>query len=222
MTGLKIMINLTPAESIRELNYRLQSANDYDSAALLTNIAIALDNLQDEAEEAKDALFSIINEKINNIIESQIDYEENHKDSHNNYWDMLGDDYAYNNRQKELVDFCENQEIDLTNVDIEALENYLIDNAKSGAVCGYSNQSYHDKFVLGCFRFGELEIQIDYSDIGDFFNEKMAQHMRDNNLFENYYGSPYDDYALFYHSSDNVLKFFVTTDDIKQAIELIA
>lgn len=222
------MQNLTLSETIRELNYKLQLENRFQFTSLFNTIATALDTLQDEkqelekqaelAEECKSALFAIINGKINSIVSSSVDYNENHKDSHGNYAELIADDYVYCNRQKELIAFCVENEIDLTDVDIEKLENNLISDCKSQCVNQWANGTYYDKFVLACFAFGEHEIQVDFESINESVTPEIMTYMKENNLFDDHCSSLDTDSGLFYQPSDNVLEFYVTLETIKDYI----
>jgi len=222
------MQNLTLSETIRELNYRLQSANDYNSLDLLAKIENDLESLQDEkqelkkqaelAEGCKEALFKIINEKINSIVSSSVDYNENHEDSHGNYAHCIGDDYNYCNRQKEFISFCAENDIDLTDIDIEQLENNLISDYQSQCVNQWASGTYYDKFVLACFAFGEHEIQVDFDAVGEGVTPEIMTYMKENRLFDIYCGSLDNTSGLFYQSSDHVLEFYVTLETIKDYI----
>lgn len=222
------MLNLTLSETIRELNYKLQSENDYDSAILLSTIVTALESLQDEKEElekqaelaeaCKDALFALINEKIDLYVASCVDYNENHTDSHDNYAGMVADDYIYTKRQKNLIAFCAENSLDLSCVDIEKLENSLFDNMQSEAVHQFCDRPYYNKFVLACFPFGEHEIQVGFESIGDSVSFEIMNYMKENNLFNACCGSLDNTGGLFYESSSNVLEFYITLESIKTIV----
>jgi hypothetical protein len=220
------MQNLTLSETITELLY--QTGLNPTSYPLMCNLAAMVIALQDEkqelekqaelAEECKGALFKIINEKINAIVSSSVDYNENHEDSHGNYAELIADDYVYCNRQKELIAFCAENDIDLTAIDIEQLENSLISDYQSQKVNQYHSGTYHDKFVLARFAFTEHEIQVDFDSIGESITPEIMAYMKENNLFDACCGSLDNTSGIFYESSDNCVEFYVTLDQIKQII----
>jgi hypothetical protein len=224
------MQNLTLSELVIELDYQASTGKDlHPLIKQLESMAWQLSDEKEElakqaelAEECKEALFNIIDQKIIELVSSSVDYNENHIDSHGSYADMVADNYVYNNRQKELISFCAENDIDLSSVDIEQLENKLFDIMQGQAAHQFCSRPYHDKFILGCFAFGEHEIQVEFDQIGDCVTLEIMQHMKDNNLFDAHCGSLDNTSGLFYQSSDNCLEFYVTLDIIKACIATLA
>lgn len=215
------MLNLTLEETIHALNNG-QVLPTSHVLSVLESLLDEKEQLEEEATlatECKEVLFSIIDSKITDIVNSQVEYNENYTDSHGNYAELVADNYVYCNRQDELVEFCNDNNIDLSNVNIETLENELFDIMKGEAVHQFCGRPYFDKFLLACFAFGEHEIRVDFDQIGDHITYEIMQYMKSNNLFSEHCGSLGEDSALFYQPSDNVLEFSVTIEQIKNTVK---
>lgn len=106
----------------------------------------------------------IVIEKAQAIVESRLEYEETHIDAGDAYAHLASEgDFDYHNGESRLVEYCQEMGIDLTGVEIDRLAEDVIFWSRM--------QTEHDNdpdkpFLVASYQIGEIEIQVDSSEIG--------------------------------------------------------
>jgi hypothetical protein len=215
------MFNLTTQEIINGLDNGQTFPNQLLAEALQAAIddTSKLDELQEETDDLYDIVKLCLNSQINAIIETSYLYNTGHTDAADGYSHCVGDDYMYNNRQTELVAFCEENNIDLTGIDIEKLENELLGDFQWLSSHIYSGAAYYDKFVLACFHVGEIETQIDFDSVTGL-DKAILTKLKDNNDLDYHCGNIDNDSALFYQDTDTVWEAYVSIETIREYIAI--
>lgn len=215
------MFNLTTQEIINGLDNGQTFPNQLLAEALQAAIddTSKLDELQEETDGLYDIVKLCLNSQINDVIEASYLYNTGHTDAADAYSPCVGDNYVYNNRQAELIAFCEENNVDLTGIDIEKLENELLGDFQWLSSHIYSGGNYYDKFVLACFRVGEIETQIDFDSITGL-DRSILTKLKDNNDLDYHCGGIDNDSALFYQATDTVWEAYVSVETIRGYIAI--
>lgn len=210
------MFNLTPQEIISGLDNGQLFPNQLLAEVLQAAIddTIKLDELQEETDDLYDIVKLCINSQINAIMEESYLYNTGHIDAADSYSHCVGKDYVNNNCQAELIAFCEENDIDMTGIDIEKLENDLLGDFEWLSSHIYSGDTYYDKFVLACFHVGEIETQVDFDSITGL-DKSILTKLKDNNDLDYHCGSIDNDNAMFYQDTDKVWEAYVSIETIK-------
>jgi len=132
------------------------------------------------------------------MIDSAYEYETSHQDAGDNYAHLASDgDFDYHNGDSRLQEYCEEMGIDLTGVDIDRLAEDVI-------FWGYmtQGQAYDAKkrFLVASYHVGEIEQQVDASDIGARFTPYLINQL--NKLTDGYWRYDRPDTAYFYINCD--------------------
>ena len=103
-------------------------------------------------------------EKAQAIVESRLEYEEFHADAGDAYAHLASEgDFDYHNGESRLVEYCLEMGIDLTGVEIDRLAEDVIFWSRMTPGCDYDPQA---PFLVASYAIGEIEIQVDSSEIG--------------------------------------------------------
>tara|TARA_R110000824_G_scaffold242412_1_gene431116 strand:- start:1640 stop:2152 length:513 start_codon:yes stop_codon:yes gene_type:complete len=101
------------------------------------------------------------------LIENQVEYESNHIDAGNNYSHLASEgDFDYHNGDDRLSEYCKEMGIDLTGIEIELLAGKVIFWSYMTR-CG--SFDYKKRFLVASYQVGEIEIQVDSTEIGARF-----------------------------------------------------
>lgn len=137
-------------------------------------------------------------ERAQEIVESRLEYEEKHIDAGDAYSHFASEgDFDYHNGESRLVEYCEENGIDLTNVDVDRLAEDVI----FWSYMQTERDFDPDKpFLVASYEIGEIETQVDSSEIG----LKPTQWAIDklNRNTDGYWIKGGSDYFLIYIMSD--------------------
>lgn len=103
-------------------------------------------------------------EKAQDIVESRLEYEETHTDAGDAYSHLASEgDFNYHNGESRLVEYCHEMGIDLTGVDVDKLAEDVIFWSYMQTDCDFDPS---EPFLVASYHIGEIEIQVDSSEIG--------------------------------------------------------
>lgn len=149
-------------------------------------------------------------EQVNAFVAEQVEYTETHQDSLNGLLACLIDGMDNIDAENRLKDFCKDNEIDLTGVEIDTLLDDLIEIAAPYQEHIFSFD--RDKFSILSYHWQEHEICLEYiaCEIGE-------------DLFDAIPESDIDAYVngnktLAYVTSDVIANLAVTVEQIRAAI----
>jgi len=114
-------------------------------------------------------------EKAQALIDSCYEYETSHQDAGDNYSHLASEgDFDYHNGESRLQEYCDEMGIDLTGVDIDLLAGDVI-------FWGYMTQGQaydaRKRFLIASYNVGEVESQVDSSDIGARFTHYLIEQL---------------------------------------------
>jgi hypothetical protein len=103
-------------------------------------------------------------EKAKAIVESRLEYEETHIDAGDAYSHLASEgDFDYHNGESRLVEYCQEMGIDLTGIEIGRLAEDVIFWSRMESQRDYDPAK---PFLVASYQIGEIEIQVDSSEIG--------------------------------------------------------
>ena len=154
-------------------------------------------------------------ERAQAIIDSAFEYETAHQDAGDNYLHMASEgNFDYHNGDSRLQEYCDKMGIDLTGIDIDRLAEDVI-------FWGYMTQGQpydvEKRFLVASYHIGEIEQQVDASDIGARFTPYLIDQLnKRTNGFWRYDGP---DVAYFYINCNGM--FWNHVCDAETIIDLV-
>jgi len=155
-------------------------------------------------------------ELVNELIESRYDYETTHRDAGDNYAHLAGEgDFDYHNGESRLQEYCNEMGVDLTGVDLDRLAEDVI-------FWGYMTQGQaydaQKRFLISSYNVGEIEIQVDASDIGASFTPYLIDQLNRNT--EAYWRYDTSETAYLYiNASDSYWDYVCNADVVRDLVE---
>ena len=137
-------------------------------------------------------------ERAQAMVDSTFEYETTHQDAGDNYAYMASEgDFDYHNGESRLQEYCNEMGVDISGVDISRLAEDVI-------FWGYMahGQAYDAKkrFLVSAYHVGEIEQQIDASDIGARFTPYLIDQL--NKRTDGFWSYSGPDVAYFYINCD--------------------
>ena len=157
---------------------------------------------QDQIEQAT--------EQLNEFVAEQVEYNETHPDSLNDLFACLIDGMDSVDAENRLREFCKENEIDLSGVEIDTLLGNLIEVAtpEQQYQCAFTDTNFS---ILSC-HWGEHEICLDW--IEREIGEELFDAIPENEIDAYVNGNK----TLAYMTSDVVASLSVTVEQIRAAI----
>jgi hypothetical protein len=155
-------------------------------------------------------------ERVQAMIESRYDYETSHQDAGDNYAHLSAEgEFDYHNGGSRLQEYCDEMGIDLTGVDLDRLAEDVI-------FWGYMNQGQaydaQKRFLISSYNVGEVEIQVDASEIGASFTPYLIDQLNRNT--EAFWRYDTSETAYFYiNASDSYWDHVCDADVIIDLVE---
>jgi len=155
-------------------------------------------------------------ELVNELIESRYEYETTHQDAGDNYAHLAAEgDFDYHNGESRLQEYCDEMGIDLTGVDLDKLAEDVI-------FWGYMVQGpaydAQKRFLISSYNVGEVESQVDASDIGARFTPYLIDQL--NKRTDAYWRYDTSETAYFYiNASDSYWDHVCNADVIRDLVE---
>ena len=155
-------------------------------------------------------------ELVNELIESRYDYETAHQDAGDNYAHLAAEgDFYYHNGESRLQEYCDEMGIDLTGVELDKLAEDVI-------FWGYMTQGQaydaQKRFLISSYNVGEIESQVDASDIGASFTPYLIDQL--NKRTEAFWRYDTSETAYFYiNASDSYWDHVCNADVIIDLVE---
>lgn len=148
--------------------------------------------------------------RVNGFVESEIDYREHSLDSLHDLFACLIDGMDSSDCERRLKEYCAEQKIDLSGVEIDSLVDSLLEIATPRSV-----HQFHFNpggFVLDSYAWQEHEICLDYiaGEIGHDLFDAIPE-----SLFDFYLSGT----GLAYVTSDYAAELFVTDSQIVEAVK---
>ena len=106
--------------------------------------------------------FDLIVEKLNEIAESQVDYETTHKDASDNYAYLVAECWSQDDESR-LADYMTEKAIDWQGLEIDLIADRVLDcfEMESGHMWSAGNGG----FLITSFAVGEIELQIELEEL---------------------------------------------------------
>lgn len=137
-------------------------------------------------------------EKAQAIVESRLEYEETDIDAGDAYAHLASEgDFDYHNGESRLAEYCQAMGIDLTGVEIGRLAEDVIFWSRMQTQCDFDPAK---PFLVASYAIGEIEIQVDSSEIGLKPNQWVIDKLNRNT--DGYWTKGGSDYFLVYIVSD--------------------
>ena len=155
-------------------------------------------------------------ECVNELIESRFEYETTHQDAGDSYAHLAGEgSFEYDNGEERLADYCKEMEIDISGVEIDVLARDVVFWGRMQVGRDYCpNQS----FLVASYNVGEIESQIDASDIGARFTPYMIDQL--NKRTDAYWTYSTSETAYFYiNASESYWDHVCNADVIRDSVE---
>ena len=155
-------------------------------------------------------------ERVQAKIESRFEYETTHQDAGDNYTHLADEgDFDYHNGESRLQEYCDEMGVDLTGVDLDRLAEDVI-------FWGYmtQGQAYDAKkrFLISAYNVGEIESQVDASDIGASFTPYLIDQL--NKRTDAYWRYDTSETAYFYiNASDSFWEHVCDPDTIRDIVK---
>jgi len=155
-------------------------------------------------------------ERVQAMIESRYDYETTHQDAGDNYAHLATEgDFDYHNGESRLQEYCNEMGVDLTGVDLDRLAEDVI-------FWGYMTQGQaydaQKRFLISSYNVGEIEFQVDASDIGASFTPYLIDQL--NKRTEAFWRYDTSETAYFYlNASDSYWDHVCNADVIRDLVE---
>jgi hypothetical protein len=169
--------------------------------------------------------YETIADAFEQSINAQVEYETTHDDAAGNYYHMPREgSWTYDNKDKELKEWIEEQSIDLKGVDIELVSEFILDNFEHEQGHAFGNwQSDDNRFFVAGYAVGEVEDQYCFDDwecSGIFESEEQmrefAKLAKDDRRFCLTVG---DRDILSYTNTDSYWNFICSKESILEFIE---
>ena len=155
-------------------------------------------------------------ERAQALIDSCYEYETTHQDSGDNYSHLASEgDFDYHNGDSRLQEYCDEMGIDLTGVELDKLAEDVI-------FWGYMTQGQaydaQKRFLISSYNVGEIESQVDASDIGASFTPYLIDQL--NKRTEAFWRYDTSETAYFYlNASDSYWDHVCDGDVIRDLVE---
>lgn len=149
-------------------------------------------------------------EQVNTFIQDTVEYNESHPDSLNDTFACLIDGMDVTDCENRLIEFCKDNDIDLTGVEIDVLLDNLIEIATPSQEHIFSFNV--DNFPILSFHWREHEICL--SDIAHEIGEELFDAIPDSDIDAYTNGNK----TLAYVTSDAITNLAVTVEQIRAAI----
>jgi len=138
-------------------------------------------------------------DKAQALVDQVYEYETSHQDAGDNYIHMASEGtFDYYNGESRLQEYCKEMGIDLTGIDLDRLAEDVI-------FWGYMTQGHdfdpHKRFLVAGYPVGEIESQVNASDIGAKFTPYLINQLNKNTDGCWTHSGP--DMAYFYINCDN-------------------
>jgi len=149
-------------------------------------------------------------ERAQAMVDSAYEYETTHQDAGDNYSHMaMEGDFDYHNGDSRLQEYCNEMGIDLSGIEIDRLAEDVI-------FWGYMTQGadYDAKkrFLVASYHVGEIEQQIDASDMGARFTPYLVEQL--NRCTDAYWRYDGPDVAYFYVYCDAYWEYVCDAETI--------
>jgi len=154
-------------------------------------------------------------ERAQTLIDSCYEYETTHQDAGDNYAHLASEgNFDYHNGESRLQDYCDEMGIDLTGVDIDRLAGDVI-------FWGYMTQGQaydaRKRFLVASYNVGEVESQVDSSDIGARFTPYLIDQL--NKRTDAYWRYSTRETAYFYiNASESYWDHVCNADVIRDLV----
>ena len=137
-------------------------------------------------------------ERVQAMTDSAYEYETTHPDAGDNYGHLASEgDFDYHNGDSRLQEYCAEMSIDIAGIDISRLAEDVI-------FWGYMTQGadydVKKRFLVASYHIGEIEQQVDASDIGARFTPYLIEQL--NKRTDGYWRYDGPDIAYFYLNCD--------------------
>jgi hypothetical protein len=155
-------------------------------------------------------------ERAQAMIDSCFEYETTHQDAGDNYAHLAAEgDFDYYNGESRLQEYCDEMGIDLTGVGLDRLAEDVI-------FWGYMNQGQacdaQKRFLISSYNVGEIESQVDASEIGASFTPYLIDQLNRNT--EAFWRYDTSETAYFYlNASDSYWDHVCNADVIIDLVE---
>jgi len=156
-------------------------------------------------------------ELVNELIESRYEYETTHQDAGDNYSHLASEgDFDYHNGESRLQEYCDKMGIDLTGIELDRLAEDVI-------FWGYMTQGKaydaQKRFLIASYNVGEVESQVDASDIGASFTPYLIDQL--NKRTDAYWRYDTSETAYFYvNASESYWDHVCNADVILDLVNL--
>jgi len=153
-------------------------------------------------------------ERAQAMIDSACEYETTHQDAGDNYAHLaMEGNFDYYNGESRLQEYCDQMGIDLSGIDIDRLAQDVI-------FWGYMTQGAdfdpEKRFLVAAYHVGEIEQQVDASDIGARFTPYLIEQLnRRTDGFWRYSGP---DVAYFYINCDTYWDHVCDAETIRDLV----
>tara|TARA_R110000782_G_scaffold152985_1_gene245550 strand:- start:781 stop:1287 length:507 start_codon:yes stop_codon:yes gene_type:complete len=137
-------------------------------------------------------------ENAKQLVESRVDYESNHIDAGDAYSYLASEgDFDYHNGDNRLAEYCAEMGIDLTGVEVDRLAEDVIFWSYMTPVESFD---YHKRFLVASYEVGEIEIQVDSTELGARFTPYLIDRLNKETD------------AMWRYSSKNTAYAYIQTD----------
>ena len=150
------------------------------------------------------------------LVDSCYEYETTHKDAGDNYSHLASEgNFDYHNGESRLQEYCQEMGIDLTGIEIDQLAEDVI-------FWGYMTQGGdfdpHKRFLVSSYNVGEVESQVDSSNIGARFTPYLIDQL--NKRTDAYWTYSGPETAYFYtNASESYWDHVCNADVIRDLVE---
>jgi len=154
-------------------------------------------------------------ERAQALIDSCYEYETTHKDAGDNYSHLASEgNFDYHNGESRLQEYCQEMGIDLTGIEIDQLAEDVI-------FWGYMTQGGdfdpHKRFLVSSYNVGEVESQVDSSNIGARFTPYLIDQL--NKRTDAYWRYSDPETAYFYtNASESYWDHVCNADVIRDLV----
>tara|TARA_R110000824_G_scaffold119350_1_gene273431 strand:- start:1247 stop:1756 length:510 start_codon:yes stop_codon:yes gene_type:complete len=151
------------------------------------------------------------------LIESQVEYETNHIDAGESYSHLASEgDFDYHNGDDRLSEYCADMGIDLTGIEIDRLAEDVI--IFASYMTPGEPFDYKKRFLVASYEVGEIEIQVDSTEIGARFTPYIIDKL--NRETYAYWRSDYSkDTAYAYIQTDSYWDQVADEQTIRDLVE---
>jgi len=153
-------------------------------------------------------------ERVNDMIEQWMEYEESHQDAGDNYAHLASEGtFDYYNGTDQLIEYCKAEGWNLDGVDVDQLANDVI-------FWGYMTpgQAFDvsERFLVAFYQVGEIELQVESEQIGARFTPWLIDKLnRETDAYWRYESS---DVAFAYVVSESYWDHVCDKETIRDLI----